>query len=63
MRRQTTKSSMAASIAHDEVETCKDSVASAEVSSLATTESKVEAGHDDAYFGILAGEEVKPPLM
>ena len=54
---------MAASIAHDEVETCKDSVASAEVSSLATTESKVEAGHDDAYFGILAGEEVKPPLM
>ena len=45
-----------------EVETCKNSVASAEVSGAATTESKVAAGHDDAYFGVLAGEEVKVPV-
>ena len=34
-------------------------MASAEISGAATTESKVAAGHDDAYFGVLAGEEVK----
>ena len=54
---------MAASIAHDEVETWPKTVASAEISGAATTESKVAAGHDDAYFGVLAGEEVKAPVM